>query len=95
MDGEVRVCEGVREAYILKFWGVSNGGVTAKKNVSRDIKSLQELSREDGDTERRSNRVRHYLVLESVESSVLCRDAGGCQNTFGCLVCVCVCGGGG
>ena len=45
MDGEVRVCEGVREAYILKLWGVSDGGVTAKKNGSRGIQALQELSR--------------------------------------------------
>ena len=45
MDGEVRVCEGVREAFILKLWGVSDEGVTAKKNGSRDIQALQELLR--------------------------------------------------
>ena len=45
VDGEERVCEGVREAYILKLWGVSDGGVTAKKNGSRGIQALQELSR--------------------------------------------------
>ena len=45
VDGEVRVCEGVREAYILKLWGVSDGGVTTKKNGSRCIQALQELLR--------------------------------------------------
>ena len=39
-------------------------------------------------------RSRHDLVLESVESAVLCRDTGGCQNTFGCPVCVWGGGGG-
>ena len=35
----------MREAYILKLWGVSDGGVTAKKNGSRSIQTLQELLR--------------------------------------------------
>ena len=35
----------MREAYILELWGVSDGGVTAKKNGSRGIQALQELSR--------------------------------------------------
>ena len=35
----------MREAYILKLWGVSDGGMTAKKNGSRGIQALQELLR--------------------------------------------------
>ena len=51
----------------------------------------ERADRSRGEQERRSDRGRHDLVLESVESAVLCHDAGGCQNTFGCPVC----GGGG
>ena len=55
----------------------------------------ERADRSRGEQERRSDRGRHDVVLESVESAVLCRDAGGCQNTLGCLVCVCWGGGGG
>ena len=40
----------MRETYILKLWGVSDGGMTAKKNGSRGIQALQELLRKDRDT---------------------------------------------
>ena len=46
--------------------------------------------------ERRSDRGRHELVLESVESAVLCRDAVKTHLDVLCVcVCVCVCVGGG